>query len=294
MLLIDKILILKDVNSIYKSLSNILCVNETTIKWFIARKSIFYRQLEDVSLDDFFGKIFNEQIKKDDLYNRIKFNWVTVSHFSSRLDDKNIEKKPLHNLFDVLINDTDLSFYMKENGFQFVKEKNSIITFYKGEKVNWEDFYEEELKNGNPNRIQVRLVRGYKGVNDKCINGFLFAEDLYKNNYVKNILSGCPEIIKDICGVLGRKDMIKYIENNSQNYVITFKEKVSNIIFDGNSKLNYKSKIYRIYKYVILYLCSKFCNKWDENSNNPITRVKDDINVSIENIVEVKKVDVKW
>ncbi|ADK14756.1 hypothetical protein [Clostridium ljungdahlii] len=293
MLLIDKILVLKDVDSIYKSLSDILCTNETTIKWFIARKSIFYRQLEDVSLDDFFEKIFDEQIKKDDLYARIKFDWVTVSHFSSRLDDKNIEKKPLYNLFDALINDTDLSFYMKENGFQFKKEKNSIITFYKGEKVSWEDFYEEELVGYDACLIKSRLIREEKNKNDKCINGFLFGEDLYRNNYVKTILAGCPEIIKNICNVLGRKDMIKYIQDNSKNYVITFKQKVSNIIFDYSNELNYESKVYRIYKYVILYLCLKFCNRWDEG-NNPIIRLKDYINVSVDNIVELKKIDVKW
>lgn len=64
MLLIDKILVLKDVDSIYKSLSDILCTNETTIKWFIARKSIFYRQLEDVSLDDFLKKFLMNRLKK--------------------------------------------------------------------------------------------------------------------------------------------------------------------------------------------------------------------------------------
>lgn len=296
MFCIDKVLILKDVDSIYKSLSEILEINEITIRRFILRKSMFYRKLEDVSLEDFFTKVFGNKLEKEDLYNRIKFAYITVSHFASRLNGANdVENQPLYNLFDALTNDTGISLYMRENGFQFIKENNSILTFYKGEKVNWEDYFRVGVSKeiGNPQRIQVRLIRGYEG-NDKCINGFLFGEYLNRNNYIKMVSLGCPEIISDICGVLNRTDMIKYIKDNSHNYVVTFKEKISNIMFMKDIHLDNYNKLLKIYKYVIFYLCKNFCNTWYENMDNQMLRLKDELNVPSENIIEAKKVEIEW
>ncbi|MBM7869221.1 hypothetical protein JOC70_000690 [Clostridium pascui] len=96
MFLINKVLILKDVGSAYKSLSEILEVNENIIRHYILRKSMFYRNVEDVLLDDFSTKVFGNKFEREALYNRINFDYVTVSHFTGRLNGK---EQPLYNLY---------------------------------------------------------------------------------------------------------------------------------------------------------------------------------------------------
>jgi|GEM_PF-1385007 len=103
---------------------------------------------------------------------------------------------------------------------------------------------------------------------------------------INTTVSTCPEIIQDICCVLGRQDIVMKWVEKAKPCVICFRGRVADVIIDERTKYRTeKSKVYYFYKQALYYIVMKKWGFWDPRFHNPIIRLKDDLNVSDEDIV---------
>lgn len=275
---------------IYSSLSQILNVHEAYIQHYIMKNMFKINKLNDIgeiNVYDFFNAMSN--ITKIDYKNfeNISFDTLTVAHLTTRLNPENIKQQPLFNLFEVLVQETDLSVYLKKKGFEFYKDHDGLQTKYMGKIVKWDKYFESN--NSHSARMINRRFFGSKVVStDKCVNGFLFNGNIQENRDVDHIYYS-PEILQDICNVLNRVDIINYWEANASKYVVIFKADIKNTVFDKKPKLTLKQKTFRIYRYIIYYLTKSLLNNWSE-SYNPMIRLKDNLSVPVNDIFDVIKV----
>jgi hypothetical protein len=115
-------------------------------------------------------------------------------------------------------------------GITFIKDENKIFVYYKGKRINWSDFF-DGYESGTARMLKNRF-EGYNfGGTDKCVNGFLFNGEIYKNLNVEHITK-IPEILENMLRLLGRMDVVNKWSTKSTTYIITFKSNINDIIFD--------------------------------------------------------------
>ncbi len=142
--------------------------------------------------------------------------------------------------------------------------------------MNWSDFYDQ--KEGPAARMINRRLEGNKLFSpDKCVNGFLFNGDIYENGNVRHIRY-YPEILENILRVVGKGAAVTEWVQRAQPFIVVFKTRIENIVFDGISNLNTKQKIFRILRYCLYYLSKKNLDDWSQH-DNPIIRLKDCLQV---------------
>ncbi len=277
-----------DEETIYNSISELLGIKKECLEYFITQygfKYITERKVENVNLVEF--KRFFRKRKVLNYLNLENLNEITISHLTTRTDDiEYIKEKPLYNLFEVLLKDTALRKFMIEKGVEFRSENAKIVTLFDGNIVDWSIYYNTTW-GPTARMINNRLEGNSKRVVDKCINGFLFNGQIYKNTNVSHI-KRMPEIAENILRVLRKNGAVQEWSKKSKPYVVIFQSKIEDIIFDENNKtkLNNKQKKYQIFKYCLYFLaCAKY-GDWSE-SDNPIIRLKNEISVSANNIVKV-------
>lgn len=269
--------------SIYKSLSELLRVKEDVIRYYILRNYFKFTIPDLIDIKDFFNFIKNNDGVDCKEYTNICIHEVSLFHLTSRINNNVVNQKcEIYNLFDALTQKTDISMFLESNGFEFEQIDNTIQTRYLGKIIDWSQYFE-----GNEGPAARMINRRLKGSNivsvDKCINGFLFGGNISNNLDVSHIYY-CPEIVENMLRVLNKHDLIKYWTDHSTPYIITFKSNIEDIVFDWKPNLNNKQKVFRIYRYLLYYLGSKIKNQWSEN-DNPIIRLKDEINVPAGNII---------
>lgn len=64
------------------------------------------------------------------------------------------------------------------------------------------------------------------------------------------------------------------------------------MVFDDSSKLTMNQKTFKIYQYILYYLAKFSLNTWSED-DNPMIRLKDDLSVSENDILDVIQLKVK-
>lgn len=286
----DKILNTTSQETLYSSMSERLNIDKPYIQHYIMKNMFRINRLSDaneIDIYDFFDTLSNiSNIDYRD-FNNISFDAITVAHLTTRINTDNIKQQSLYNLFDALVKKTDLSELLKENKFEFYMNTEGLQTRYKGQIINWKDYFNGY--NSSSAKMVNRRFFGSKNVStDKCVNGFLFNGNIHNNRDVSHIYYS-PEILQSICAVLKRRDIERYWEKNANRYVVIFKTDIQNAVFDNKSRLTIKQKTFRIYRYIIYYLSKMSLYVWNEN-HNPIIRLKDNLNVPVSDIIDVIKI----
>lgn len=223
-------------------------------------------------------------------YEDVRFDKVTISHLTTRFDLESINTKPLYNLYDALLQETDISSFMKKYDIKFELNSGKIQVIFKGNAVNWEN-YLSSYKEPTVRMVINRLEGSSKSVADKCVNGFLFNDKIFKNQNVTHLIFG-PEIVQNICDILlGSNIAPIYWQKNSKILSVIFKVDIKDIIFDEDSHLNNKQKIYYLYRHALYYLILKRKHVW-RPGNSPIIRLKDKLNVPSKDIVAIETIVV--
>ncbi len=258
----------RSIDKIYSSLSKILHTTEGEIEYFVKNVNV-----QPIQYSNELKKYFN---LNDEFY----LPYVTMHHFTSRLYYNYESNFKIDTLDNIIINESPLTKFFKENKLEFKKEYNRINVYYKGELVLFDN---EDL---HPN---FRYYRGLQANNrlkllqDTCINGFLFNELPDNYYYLKDI----PEIFEFILSYIGDTDIKKKYIENSIGLSATIIVNIKDLILDNSPNLDLKSeKTSIILEYIIDYL------KYYHNGcySNPIIRLNDYKSVSKDEILSLKKI----
>ncbi len=244
-----------------------------------------YSSANDIDIEDFFGFLSEKNQQPV-----ITLNKVTIAHLTSRLENdcNKLKLEPLYNLFDALTNDTDLKRFFGDEGLKFIEKNGQILTRLDGELVDWSDYF-VDTKEPVARMIYRRFIGYDCNSIDRCINGFLFNGEIYKCPSVRHIYD-CPEIVDNILRVLNKKDAISKWVKNATPYIFVFKADLQDIIFDDDDSLNNEQKQYHILQYCLFYLLKQSKNDWSEY-NNPMVRLKSNLNILEKDIIEKVKIE---
>lgn len=154
--------------------------------------------------------------------------YIQMYHLSRRLNGTDLRSN--NNLEQLLLEETQVSEFLKKYGVTFVKNNNHIDMYYNGKLQLLDD--EFRYSNGNMYYIKSRL--GYNENQDYCVNGFAYREHLEKNHYFED-LSRCPELVQNIEWLLNIDGMISNYYKNSKYYCIKYLIPLSEVIFDMNN-----------------------------------------------------------
>lgn len=274
--------------TIYQSLSNILKVRKEYIDYFILKNMFEIKKdsVKDINVSNFFE--FLSSYSSEEIATDLKFTHITISHLSPRLNLKSITDEPLYNLSNALINNTELSSFLNNEGLICTTHKDIVNVIHNVSKVNWKD-YDSSTSQIIINRLEGNSVWSTR---DNSINGFLFHGKIYENKNVRHILR-IPEILYNMLTVLGKQKAITEYVKKSTPYIISFKIPVADIMFDedGYEKLNNKQKKLHILRYCLYYLSLKKRLEWSEY-DNPIVRLKDNLNLDKDKIIGLYTVNI--
>ncbi|OHR72176.1 hypothetical protein HMPREF3291_22515 [Bacillus sp. HMSC76G11] len=242
-------------------------------------------EVKEIDINEFFKFLSN--LAKEKIEPKFDITHVTVSHLSPRLSLQSITQEPLYNLSNALTKNTELSRFLKKAGLVFTIEKNIVKVTHNDKRIDWKE-YDCPTAQMIINRLEGNRVWT---TSDNCINGFLFNGKIYENGNVGHIFRN-PEIMENILRVLGKLNVISEYSQKSKPYLINFKVPISDIVFDenGNHRLNNKQKNFLLLRYCLYYLSLNKFNDWSEN-NNPIIRLRDNLNVDSSNIVSIFEVN---
>jgi hypothetical protein len=249
-----------------ESLSEILECNEKQIEDAISnlemKEEFLYTFFELIGLNANNRMAFNKLISFDSLI---------LSHLSSRISEPNSSDKILSNLHQVLTEKSDLSSMFLKYGVRFAIRNKRIVTYYDDVEVNWNNYTSYQVA-----RVKNRLM-----FRDKCVNGFLFNDQIWKDSRVRHLCYS-PEILEDISSVLQIKGIIDEWRESAKLYVVGVRANLKDIYLDGINCFSLQSKILYIYKQSLSYL--KMCKNetWSPENSNIMIRLKDHLNVSPE------------
>lgn len=168
--------------------------------------------------------------------------------------------------------------------------KEIIIQFYailKNE-IDLSDKYDS-------NALYLRKRLGYNSNNiDYCFNGFALKDMLMKNLYTKRLYE-CPKFIEVLSNYLNDNSIKNDYFRNSKYYLITYKLKINDILFDEKSNLTINKKINYFILQICVHLSDYMYNKEGHlnDNNNPIIRPKDDMCISSEEIFSSEEITKK-
>lgn len=260
--------------SIVRSLCNIFKISEIDLKLLYMTDEHFEylkSNYEDISLDGFYHLVKSVD-NLENLKSYIEDLYVTSFHLSKRINPiEGIEK--LYNLHSALMSETDIKCFFERHDVIFEKQGTKLKCIFKGQQVEWENYYSIE----NASRMVMNRLEGNSFYDsDNCINGFLFNHDIVNQSNVKH-LSKSPEIVQYILKVL---DLEKAIQEYNTNflYIIKYRVKFIDFIFDNNSKLSDEEKFENLLKRLLQYLAYSLTNS-ETMISNPIVRITDDLDV---------------
>lgn len=261
-----------------ESLSEILSCGINQILEAISKLTIEFNDgPDDVDLIAFFKYIGLKIKNKELLFQQIAFDSIILSHLSSRISIPN--QLPLLNLRDALTKTSDISTLFLKYGVRFeVSNSHKILTFFHDSEVKWDDYSSFRIY-----RIKNRLLGNNKYL-DNCINGFLFNDRIWEDSRVTHLYN-FPEILSDISDVLGLHQLVSEWRESAKPYCIGARVNICDVIYDGKNIFTQKSKIYFTYKHSLYYLKMMKEGLWCSKSNNPMIRLKDNLNVDSKDVI---------
>ena len=204
---------------------------------------------------------------------------VYVYHLS-RLFLKEEQLVPLKQL---LVNNSNLSCFLRKYDIYFVDGSDGNIEFYYKNKLITPEMI---LSSGHHNLLAKRL--GYLGEADFCVNGFAFWPDIQNtSDGYFNDIKRSPEIIRSLDYFLGT-DMWRMFQKETQFYGVVFKVPIENVIFDEKDLLlDKEEKVKLLLRYALrtMHGCYYRCAS---SGNNPILRLDDGETVKIDHFIEIE------
>lgn len=202
-----------------------------------------------------------------------KLDKILFYHLSRRLKNEKIDES-CKNLYDLLLQKTVFSDFLKEHGVEFKMDLNQkhLLLFHNGEIENFDKkFYE----NGNVNYIKWRLGY-YDGQEDYCVNGFALKDLLYKNDYARSLYYG-PEFLNQLAEILQRDDILEDYFQNSEYYCLEYLVPIEKVIFDGRHLLTNEEKSICLMEAVLERLYDYFAvgKLYMYDHENPVLRLDD-------------------
>ncbi|MBR6404385.1 MAG: hypothetical protein IKS48_13470 [Eubacterium sp.] len=193
------------------------------------------------------------------------------------------EEEQLIPLKQLLVEESDLSCFLKKHDIHFLVGSDDNIEFYYKNKFVTPEMI---LSSGHHNLLAKRL--GYLGEADFCINGFAFWPDIQKtSDGYFDYLKRSPEIILNLDDYLGT-NMWKEFQKETQYYGVVFKVPIEEVIFDGKDlSLTNDVKVKLLLKYALrtMHGCYYQCASSD---NNPIIRLTDSETVKIDHFIKIE------
>jgi hypothetical protein len=230
-------------SDLLESLSDILRCSNEQIEDSISKLEL--ERPEDILLQSFFKSLGLDTNNKKLLFKNVAFDKLIMSHLSSRLSEPKDQR--FLNLHQVLTEETDLCNLFLKYGVRFEIRKKRIITYYKDVEVNWDDYSSYEVA-----RVKKRLLL-FDKFKDKCINGFLFNDQIWKDHRVTHLYDR-PEILGDISNILGIQGIVDEWRERAGLYCVGVVVKINDIYFDGIDYFSLKSKVFYTYKQSMFYL----------------------------------------
>lgn len=278
-------------SAIYDSLAAIFSTSRYVIEY-----AVLMHMFEILRLDS------AEQVKLDGIRNTIErtsnaechidtFDYVTISHLTTRSESSIGNPEPLYNLHESLLRETELSMRLRESGITFRQSKNGIDTYLDGGLVDWESMIPNSDEESCIRMIMNRLQPNrYLPESDKCINGFLFGGDIWENSDVRHIVH-LPEFVENILRVMDKRQAINEWRCSVKPYVITFQVPISKIIFDadGSNKQHEPQTQVRLLRHAFYYLSKIRQDDWDQ-WYNPIMRLDDNYSVDANQVLSITPV----
>ncbi|NLI90368.1 MAG: hypothetical protein GX366_08220 [Epulopiscium sp.] len=275
----DMLLDTKNCETIYKSLELILGIPDTEIYSYAKKKALesdrYSKSVYSDEKEHFLNWINSKVVNKEDL----DIDNVTIFHYARRLETaEELKTMPLYNLKEIVNSENKITSFLKEYNIRFVSNDDDIKCFYKGVEL---DFLNTR------NRLNK----------DRCINGYLFGGEIYKETEISGI-KFCPEFIQDIekvikeqiLGIDSKLDLQYDYQKRSKSFIFKVRVPIDELIFDrcrygheGEKKYN----IVEIYNNLGSCLINKMQNK---RIRNRIIRLKDDATVKIDDVLDISEV----
>lgn len=247
---------------ICKSLSTILNITEHEL---IKKLYSVYEKYEKNNNINLFYELKNSFNLDDNFF----FPYVTIHHFTARLDEdkKNFE---VSNLENTLLKENSLTLFLKEYGLEFKKENNQIKVYYKNKLQSFE---------GN-SPIASMMRNRLEKLTDSCVNGFLF-NNLNNPNYT--FLRDIPEILKHILTYLNLNEVKYEYMKKSIGLRVSIIVNINDLILDYNQNITSKFEKSK-------YLLEDIFYYLGDDTKNSVIRLKDDKDVCNEEILEIQEI----
>jgi hypothetical protein len=262
--------------SIYENILRLFSISNGNLQQYICNKAFEHNNSIFMYSDeggDFYSWAKNNVSKS----NKLGIGFVTIYHFARRLEPLNVLKTmPLYNVRELVICETSFNKFLNAYGITFKEVNDKIVCLY----------------NGNEFRLTYRSNRLN---DDRCINGFLFGGNIFKEGDISH-LKDSPELIIDIqrsLNELKEIDIIQKFKQMSKAYIFKIKVPINELIFDGcgfENECDVEYNLDSIFKYIGSYLVN---DALQNGFSNPIVRLKDNAIVEKDNILEIYEIHEK-
>lgn len=273
----------RDKDSIQESLAKLFGVNIVIIYEFFNKEIQRYIKNKkiDYEFPDFRNLVDFLKLKTGNKFFKIEFSkiFITLTHITTRSNSSN-NNEPLYNMYEALINKTEISNYLKSKNIEFSKEKNFLKCYFNGKIVNFNE-YRTSYNSSIISMIERRLNN-----KDHCINGFLFQNNAEKNSNIIHLKYG-PEIMNNIMRVLGIDNRDWFEKRNI--YKIIVKVPFLKVIIDEYSfeeiEYNEEEKMIKIVTALIKGVISLVIDKEISEKDNYILRLEENLSIPAESII---------
>lgn len=227
----------------------------------------------EAELDAFFENLeINEEIEG-----------VMCFHFSRRLNETYGDMRT-YNLKALLLSDNPMSYFLKENGYEFFEDDDHLVFQYHGE-----EYFPEQGSESSGALLANRLGRNC-GEADYCFNGLALGDSLMRNLYARRLFDG-PEFLISLSEYMGDDSLLEKYQNKSTFYCYRFTLPVEDIIIDGHECFEKEDIIwYLIHQMAYRIMIYEDGRKPSSDDDNPIIRVADNCVLPSEYIQETNEI----
>jgi hypothetical protein len=264
----EKLLNGSSIEQLTESLANILQVSTPAIHNFVQSQQ--YRittESNGIYYDNLTFEDITEHFQLD--IDNLSIDGITVSHVSAILDLQSFYDHGMLSLKDLFVIETPFKAFLREFGIDLLVEDNDTLSIRRG-----------DLKVSS-DHLNLRMTR------DRCINGFLFADNPETIDDVEEMLK-CPEFVLDIGRhIFLSRDLEEAWKSRATPSVITFKALFSELdasTFDTEDSDEAKSQLITA-SFEKLLFHSQRCD-----DNNLMIYLKEEVSIGADRILSIREI----